>query len=51
MMPRSQLSHAIEAPQPALNRERFAAHASRLARRAAEQAALIEARKYAAGAP
>jgi Na+-translocating ferredoxin:NAD+ oxidoreductase subunit B len=51
MMPRSQLSHAMVAPLPALNRERFAAHASRLALRAAEQAALIEARKYAAGAP
>jgi electron transport complex protein RnfB len=51
MMPRSQLQHATRAPQPALNRERFSAHTSRLARRAAEQAALIAAKKYAAGAP
>jgi len=51
MVPRSQLAQAIEAPQPALNRERFSAHSARLARRAAEQAALIAARKYAAGAP
>jgi electron transport complex protein RnfB len=51
MMPRSQLQDAIAAPQPALNRERFSAHTSRLARRAAEQAALIAANKYAAGAP
>ena len=51
MLPRSQLQDAIAAPQPALNRERFSAHTSRLARRAAEQAALIAANKYAAGAP
>ena len=51
MLPRSQLQDAIAAPQPALNRERFSAHTSRLARRAAEQAALIAANKHAAGAP
>jgi electron transport complex protein RnfB len=51
MMPRSQLPGALEAPRAALNRERFFAHTSRLARRAAEQAALIAAKKDAAGAP
>jgi electron transport complex protein RnfB len=51
MLPRSHLQQARQAPQPALNRERFAAHTSRLGRRAAEQAALIAAKKYAAGTP
>jgi Na+-translocating ferredoxin:NAD+ oxidoreductase subunit B len=51
MIPRSQLQQAIEAPQPALNRERFAAHSARVARRAAAQSALIAAKKHAAGAP
>jgi hypothetical protein len=51
MIPRSQLRQAIAAPQPALNRERFAAHTARFARRAAVQSALIAAKKYAAGAP
>ena len=51
MMPRGQLQQAVEAPQPALNRERFAAHTARLARRAAEQTALIVAKKYAASTP
>src|ERR1700682_1610921 len=37
MMPRRELQQTIEAPQPALNRERFAAHTARFARRAAEQ--------------
>ena len=51
MLPRSQLRQTTGAPAPALNRERFAAHTARFARRAAEQAALIAAKKYAAGAP
>ncbi|HEY5101495.1 MAG TPA: RnfABCDGE type electron transport complex subunit B [Steroidobacteraceae bacterium] len=50
MLPRSQ-SGAATAPPPAQNRERYAAHNARFARRAAEQAALIAAQKYAAGAP
>jgi H+/Na+-translocating ferredoxin:NAD+ oxidoreductase subunit B len=50
MMPRSALAHAGDAPEPAHNRERFAAHSTRLVRRAAEQAALIAAKKHAAGA-
>jgi electron transport complex protein RnfB len=49
MLPRSDLRAATAAPED--NRDRFAAHTSRLARRAAEQAALIAAKKYAAGAP
>jgi electron transport complex protein RnfB len=51
MLPRSVLQDTTQAPQPARNRERFVAHTSRLARRTAEQAALIAAKKYAAGAP
>jgi electron transport complex protein RnfB len=50
MIPRSALRHPSDAPNPADNRERFAAHSQRLARRAAEQAALIAATKHAAGA-
>jgi electron transport complex protein RnfB len=51
MLPRSQLQQPTEAPQAALNRERFTAHNTRQAQRAAEQAARIAAKKYAAGAP
>jgi len=51
MLPRSQSQQRTAAPQPALNRERFAAHCARLARRAAGQAALIAAKKYAASTP
>lgn len=50
MLPRSALRHPSTAPDPSHNRERFAAHTNRLARRAAEQAALIAAKKHAAGA-
>ena len=38
-------------PSPALNRQRFEAHVSRAARRAAEQAALLSERKRAAQPP
>ncbi|HSY07482.1 MAG TPA: RnfABCDGE type electron transport complex subunit B [Steroidobacteraceae bacterium] len=51
MLPRSALSHLSAAPEPADNRARFAAHSQRLMRRAAEQTALIAAKKHAAGAP
>jgi electron transport complex protein RnfB len=51
MLPRSALSEASAAPQPAENRARFLAHNARMARRAAEQDALIAAKKNAAGAP
>jgi electron transport complex protein RnfB len=51
MQPRDLLPAATAAPSPALNRDRYAAHNSRLARRAREQAVLIAAQKYAAGAP
>jgi len=50
MVPRSALAHAPDAPAALHNRERFRTHNSRLARRAAEQAALIAAKKHAAGA-
>src|SRR5579862_6175637 len=51
MVPRETLAHAGETPTPALNRERFTAHSARLARRAAEQSALLAATKHAARAP
>jgi electron transport complex protein RnfB len=51
MVPRSTLRDVCAAPSPAHNRARFSAHTERLARRAAEQAALIAATKHAAGAP
>jgi electron transport complex protein RnfB len=51
LVPRSELRVMTAAPDADHNRERFAAHTSRLAHRAAEQAALIAAKKYAAGAP
>jgi electron transport complex protein RnfB len=50
MVPRSALRHETHAPDAAHNRARFTAHTERLARRAAEQAALIAATKHAAGA-
>jgi electron transport complex protein RnfB len=50
MIPRSALRYGSEAPDAAHNRARFTAHSARLARRAAEQAALIAATKHAAGA-
>jgi electron transport complex protein RnfB len=50
MLPRSALRHPRDAPKPGANRERFMAHGERLARRAAEQAAVIAAQKHAAGA-
>jgi len=50
MMPRSALRHASDAPDAVHNRARFTAHTERLARRVAEQAALIAATKHAAGA-
>jgi Na+-translocating ferredoxin:NAD+ oxidoreductase subunit B len=50
MMPRSALTHPSAAPEPVRNRERFSAHTHRLARRVAEQATLIAAKKNAAGA-
>ncbi len=48
MVPRSAL--AGDAPAAFLNRERFAAHSARLARRTGEQAKLLELRKRAATA-
>jgi electron transport complex protein RnfB len=51
MVPRSTLTHAGAAPEPAHNRERFSAHSARLARLAAAQAALLAAAKHAARAP
>jgi electron transport complex protein RnfB len=50
MIPRSTLRYASAAPPATDNRARFTAHSERLARRAAEQAALITATKHAAGA-
>jgi hypothetical protein len=46
MIPRSAL--AGNAPASILNRERYAAHSVRLARRASEQAELLELRKHSA---
>jgi Na+-translocating ferredoxin:NAD+ oxidoreductase subunit B len=46
MIPRSAL--AGDAPASILNRERYAAHSVRLARRASEQAELLELRKHSA---
>jgi len=45
MVPRASLADAPPAPSPAENRQRFAAHGARGARRAAEQAALLRMRK------
>jgi Na+-translocating ferredoxin:NAD+ oxidoreductase subunit B len=51
MRPRGELAQPSKAPAAADNRARFGAHNGRLAQRAAEQATLIAAKKYAAGAP
>jgi Na+-translocating ferredoxin:NAD+ oxidoreductase subunit B len=51
MIPRSALPYPSDAPDPGHNRARYTAHTQRLARRGAEQAALIAATKHAAGAP
>jgi electron transport complex protein RnfB len=48
MVPRADLVGAPPAPEPHLNRERFYAHNTRLARQADEQAAVLAARKQAA---
>jgi Na+-translocating ferredoxin:NAD+ oxidoreductase subunit B len=50
MVPRRSLPHAPRAPSAAENRERFAAHAARLAGRASARASLLAARKQAAAA-
>jgi electron transport complex protein RnfB len=50
MLPRSALRDASFAPDSAANRDRFAVHTTRLAHREAAQAALIAAKKRAAGA-
>ena len=49
MVPRSSLAHATAAPDAPSNRERFAAHAERIARRAGEREALLATRKQMAG--
>jgi electron transport complex protein RnfB len=49
MAPRELLNAASPAPGASLNRERFDARNRRLARRAEEQAAVLAARKQAAG--
>jgi electron transport complex protein RnfB len=51
MVSRESLAGAPVAPPAELNRERFHAHNSRAARRAEEQAAVLAARKQAAGHP
>ena len=48
MVPRTALEEAPPAPGPQLNRERFHAHNTRLARRADEQATVLAARKQVA---
>ena len=48
MVPRASLADAAHQPSAQENRERYAAHGSRLAARAARQAALLAARKGAA---
>lgn len=48
MVPRSSMPEALVAPGARVNRERIRAHNSRLARRAAEQAALLASRKKTA---
>ena len=49
MVPRERLEDAPPAPTPSLNRERFDARNRRIARRAEEHAAVLAARKQAAG--
>ena len=51
MVPRASLAAAPNAPLPAENRGRFAAHEARAAARASERAALLRSRKQAAGPP
>ncbi len=52
MIPRERLSDAPPAPTASLNRERFESRNRRIARRAAQHAALLAARKHsAAGQP
>ena len=48
MVPRSALPHASVSPEPRANRDRYAAHNLRLARRADQNAALLATRKQAA---
>ena len=48
MVPRSSIPGASVAPPAHVNRERLRAHTARIARRAAEYAALLAARKQAA---
>jgi Na+-translocating ferredoxin:NAD+ oxidoreductase subunit B len=48
MVPRADISDASPAPEAHLNRERFHLHNARITRRAAEQAALLAAKKQAA---
>jgi electron transport complex protein RnfB len=48
MVPRAELVDAPPAPGPQLNRERFYAHNTRLARQENQQAAVLAARKQAA---
>ena len=49
MVPRAALAAAPPAPAPEDNRARFGAHGARLARQAGQRAALLAARKQAAG--
>lgn len=51
MVPRSSIQECSAAPSARVNRERIHAHETRLAMRAAEQAALLEARKRLARSP
>jgi len=51
MAPRTELPDAAPAPEPRLNRERFHAHNTRLARSADERAAVLASRKQAARTP
>jgi len=51
MVPRRELVDAPPAPQPNLNRERYATHNSRHTRQMAERAAILNARKQAARQP
>ena len=48
MVPREELIDTSPAPEPSLNRERYAAHSQRLAHRSIKQAAVLNARKQAA---
>jgi Na+-translocating ferredoxin:NAD+ oxidoreductase subunit B len=48
MVPREELIDTSPAPEPSLNRERYAAHSQRLAHRSTKQATVLNARKQAA---